>query len=166
MKKMFLTILSIICIILVSAAIFSIHLLKEKNTNLDINAKSANTNIQQIKITYDNFNLLSKTEMIKALPDDAVLVLQFIKNNDIEKSYITTKSKIEEINKEEISKLAPDLIITIPSSYLDNLTTANFCSIIQEAKNNDDLGIELKASKTSLAWKYKSMFKYKSCLGL
>jgi len=166
MKKMFLTILSIICIILVSAAIFSIHLLKEKNINLDINAKSANTKIQQIKITYDNFNLLSKTEMIKALPDDAVLVLQFIKNNDIEKSYIVTKSKIEEINKEEISKLAPDLIITIPSSYLDNLTTANFCSIIQEAKNNGDLGIDLKASKTSLAWKYKSMFKYKSCLGL
>jgi hypothetical protein len=159
-------IIAIIGIFVVSAAFYSLYLIREKSSNQDINSNSLNVPIQAVKITYDNLaSTLSNTNMIQDLPSDAVILLQFYNFNsgerEFEKSYILTKGKIEQGTTEN-----EDIAIYIHSKYLSKLTTANFCSVIQEAKNNGDLGVETKISKTSLLWKYKSIMRYKSCLGL
>ena len=156
----------IIGILITAVAIASIYIVKEKMAQSDINANPSNVQAQAIKITYDNLaSTLSRTNMIRDLPDDAVILLQFYNFNSgeraIEKSYVLTQGEIKEGTTDN-----EDILIYIASKYLEQLTTANFCSIVQEAKSNGDLGIELKSNKVSLAWKYKSMMKYKSCLGL
>ena len=78
-----------------------------------------------------------------------------------EKSYILKKGSVKE---GDLSN--PDLIISINSNYLSSLTNKNFCEIIKKAYSNGDVSFETSLSKVSLAWKFKSMMKYKSCLGL
>ncbi|MDO8517441.1 MAG: hypothetical protein Q7S33_04945 [Nanoarchaeota archaeon] len=118
-----------------------------------------------IKITYENFaSMLSKNSMIQALPDNSALLLKFYNFNSgqrqWEKTYAITKSSVKEGNVEN-----PDITILLSSKYLNELTTSNFCSIIKKAKANNDLGIETSLSTPSLLWKFKSMTKYKDCLG-
>jgi hypothetical protein len=159
-------ILIIIGMFIISAAVYSLYAIKEKSSNIDIDSNPLNVPIQAIKITYDNLDFtLSKTNMIKDLPKDAIILLHFYNFNtgerEIEKSYVFTLGEIKEgvIENEDIA-------IYIHSKYLNELTTANFCSVIQEANSNGDLGTEKKISNTALLWKYKSMLKYRSCLGL
>ncbi|MDO8517438.1 MAG: hypothetical protein Q7S33_04930 [Nanoarchaeota archaeon] len=126
--------------------------------------------------------------MIQALPDNSALLLKFynVRNSTAlisehpknptnnqedfsdfnsgqrqwEKTYAITKGSVKEGNVEN-----PDITILLSSKYLNELTTSNFCSIIKKAKANNDLGIETSLSTPSLLWKFKSMTKYRDCLG-
>ena len=42
----------------------------------------------------------------------------------------------------------------------------DFCNTMKKAKANDDLGYDTKLSSLELAWKFKSMMKYKECFGM
>ena len=57
------------------------------------------------------------------------------------------------------------MIISIHSKYVSE--SYNFCNAIKQANRNGDLSYEVNPdlSKASLLWKYKSMMKYKDCLG-
>ena len=118
-----------------------------------------------IAIDYNNLApVLSSTSLIRDLPKNSVILLKFYNFNSgarqWEKSYVIKQGKVYEGNENA------DITLTLHSKYLSGLTTGNFCSMIQQAKKNGDLGIETSISSVSLAWKFKSMYKYKDCLGL
>lgn len=109
-----------------------------------------------INITHQNIaSVLSKNTMIGAIPSDASIALKIG-----EKNYILEKGIVKEGNADS------EITITLPEKYLEGLTNKNFCSVIQKANKNRDLGFETSLSKTSLAWKFKGMYKYRDCLGL
>ena len=77
-----------------------------------------------------------------------------------EKYYTITKGKIIE---EKTSN--SDIKISIPEKYSIEINK-DFCSFIKKVNTNKDLSISLEISKTELLWKYRSVIKYKDCLGL
>ena len=120
-----------------------------------------------IKINYNNMaSILSFNQVIQSLPSDANILLKFynfnIGDRQWEKSYLITKGKVVE---NTASVQTADIILSMSSKYLDQMTTSNFCSVIQTANANRDLGFETTLSKLSLGWKYKSVYTYRSCFG-
>lgn len=119
---------------------------------------------EAVKISYDNMvKELAKVGMIKDLPEGARVVLEFYNFDsgvrEIEKRYFIEENKIREYNGEEA-----DIVLSVHSKYLDELTNKNVCSILAKANKNKDLGIDFYKSKAILAWKYRSMTKYSDCL--
>lgn len=163
MKKKFKTLLVFIVVITGFFVIGSILSFKSSKVISGSITKPSLT----INISYENFaEQISKNSMIQALPEGSILLLRFYNFNsgerEWEKSYILKKGVVKEaINKDEKA----DIILTIHSKYLKELTNKNFCSIIKKAKTNGDFGFETILSKLSLAWKFKSMYKYRDCLG-
>lgn len=116
-------------------------------------------------ITYSNLALeLSKNQLVKDLPSNAIILLRFYNFNtgerQWEKSYVLTTGNAREGLVDNA-----DITIVIHSRYLSSFTSTNFCSVIKTAKANNDLGIWYTCSKMSLMWKFKSMMKYRECLG-
>ena len=116
-----------------------------------------------IKINYSNFaSEISKNSMIKALPKNEKVLLKLYNFNSgeraFEKRYYLSATNIEETNDENA-----EVIVLMSSKYMDELTNKNLCSVFKKANNNGDLGIESSISMASLAWKFKSMMKYKDC---
>ena len=160
MKK--LKILLVFLTVIIVALLVGYFLQLKISTKVVSNSLPAPT----INITYQNLAVeLSKNSMIKALPDDSILLLKLYNFNSGEmqgeKMYVIKKVIIAETSKDEKA----DITITLNSKYLKELTNKNFCSVIQKANNNGDLGFETEMSTVSLAWKFKSMYKYRSCLG-
>lgn len=92
---------------------------------------------------------------IQALPEDAQIML-IVGNNEYR------------IDKGKVSKGAvenPDIVISIPESYFAIMGQYGWCSALASANNNGDLGLELRGSSASLAWKYRGLIDYKNCLG-
>ena len=115
---------------------------------------------------YKNFeDIIASNELIKALPDDGVLQLNFFSFPEgervWEKSYILTKGNVELGNSPE-----PDITMIMHSKYLTVLNKNNLCDVIKTAKANGDFASETEKSKLSLGWKYKGVLEYRSCLGL
>ena len=127
-------------------------------------SSSPSTPTPAINITYQNIaSQLSKNSMIKDLPDGSTLLLKFYNSSSaerqLEKSYLITTGKIVE------GETVVDITLLLHSKYLTELTNKNFCAIIKKANQNGDLGVETNLSSTALAWKLKSMYQYKDCLG-
>lgn len=78
-----------------------------------------------------------------------------------EKSYTLQKGSVSAGEPTEA-----DVTIVLHSKYVNKITNINFCEIIKQAKNNNDLGIWTDLSALQLTWKFKSMMEYKDCLGL
>jgi hypothetical protein len=116
------------------------------------------------KITFETMSsLLPRSSLVKNLPEDSTIALNFYKESKtkIEHVYTLTKGKVTEKPAEK-----SDVAIFLPSKYVDDLTTANICSIITEAKNNGDLTVETSLSSPELAWKFKYLLlTEKDCLG-
>ena len=116
-------------------------------------------------ITYANFETeIQKQSLIQDLPSEAAIQLQFYNFNTgeraIEQSYRLTQDNVE---KGTVNN--PDVIISMHSKYLSELTNQNFCVVVSKAQTNGDLEVETRISSTAFAWKYKSMMEYKDCLG-
>ncbi len=140
--------------------------ISEKNSKQIENSSQIEKRTEPVKINYLNIEKeLSKNEVIESLPTDAKMLIRFYNFNSgqraWEKNYSLTKGNVKEGTIEN-----PDVILNLDSKYLNNLTTQNFCSIIKEAKEINSLSIEIPGSKTSLAWKYSAMYKYKDCFGM
>jgi hypothetical protein len=119
-----------------------------------------------IKVSYVNFaEIISKNYVIKELPENAVIQLKFFNfdsgSQTWEKSFIMKRANVQEGNID-----SADITLTLHSKYLKELTDKNFCDVIKKANSNGDLGFESSMSTTALAWKFKSIMKYKSCFGL
>ena len=137
---------------------------KKVITNSEINGSKLSA--QVVKVNYSNIEKeLSKNEVIVNLPSEAKILIKFYNFNSgertWEKSYILSQGAVKEGTLEN-----PDVILSLNSKYLDELTTQNFCAVIKKAKENNDLGIEFSGSETALLWKYKGMLQYKDCFGM
>lgn len=129
-----------------------------------INIPSSSSSLMQnIIVTKANFPIfLQSTNLVRELPNDAEIQLKFY-NFDSgvrvwEENYVIQKDLVNAGEAED-----PDAVVVMSSSYIDKL--GNFCSAVQEARNNGDLGFEIKKSTVLLLWKYKGLMKYKSCFG-
>jgi len=152
-------------IVLVISIIILIIIFCPKEPKSVVTTKSG-TSAPAISINYTNMaKELSKQGMIKAMPEDQTILLEFYNFNsgsrEVEKTYTLRKGKVTE---EKVSN--PGIILSLHSKYLKGLTNKNFCKVIQKANKAGDLGFESSFSEASLAWKFRSMMKYKDCLGL
>lgn len=99
-------------------------------------------------------SVLSSTNIIQDMPDDARIAL-----------YIGDQAyrlSDEGMSAGVISE--PDVTILIPESYLTLMGQHGPCAAISTARVNGDLHIELHEESASLAWKYRSLGKYRSCI--
>jgi len=132
------------------------------------NPATGNAVSSGVKVSYTNLEKeLSKNIVIQALPSEAVILLKFYNFNSgertWEKSYIIKKGEAKEttnLNEEA------DIVLSLHSKYLQELTSENFCEVIQKSNKNGDLGFDTELSSIVLAWKFKSVYKYKDCLGI
>lgn len=150
-------------IILLAIVIIGFYIYPKISGNAVANMQAGVTVLQ--RVTNDNLPAyLEATEFVKALPKDAVIGLKLYNfntgNRQLEDSYVIKKNEVEKGIADK-----PDLIISIHSKYLSQLSSG-FCQTVSKANSNGDLGIELGISKTSFLWKYRWMNKYKSCFGL
>lgn len=123
------------------------------------------TPLPTISVNYSNFaTVIAKNSVVKAIPSESTISLRFYNFDSgervFEKSYLITTGKIIEGTGDS------DIALLLHSKYLKELTNKNFCSIIQKANKNGDLGFETNLSSVALAWKMKSMYQYKECLGM
>lgn len=127
---------------------------------------SGSPNVPEVRITYQNFEeQLAQQGLVRDMPEDGIMVLRFYRESESgrtwENSYVLRQSLVEKGNDE-----FADIFISMDSKYLETLTNKNLCSTISEAKQEGDVLVEFTLSQKSLAWKYRSMLKYKECLGL
>lgn len=105
---------------------------------------------------------LPKNSMITDLPDGKSLSLKFFsfpKGERVwEKSFILSKGTMKEGNLDN-----PEVTLTLHSKYVNQINSTNLCDIMKKANQNKDLGFESNLGYASLAWKYSSLMKYKSC---
>jgi len=126
---------------------------------------TASKSMPSIPVNYSNFaKVISSDGIVKAVPEGSAILLRFYNfdsgQREFEKSYLITTGKIVEGNGDS------EITLLLHSKYLKELTNKNFCSIIKKANTNGDLGFETEMSSASLAWKFRSMLKYKECLGI
>lgn len=126
---------------------------------------TTSSSVPEVDINYGNIEqIFSGSSMIKDLPKDSVVLLKFYNfdtgQREWEKSYVMKTGEVKEGYTDNA-----DLIITIHSEYLEQMTNKNFCSMIKTANANGGLGIESELSKVKLLWKFKSMLKYRDCFG-
>jgi len=110
---------------------------------------------------------LSKNPIIQALPSNSILLLKFYNfdsgERTWEKAYIFQRGEVKETtNLDEKA----DVILTLHSKYLQELTNKNFCEIIKKSNQNGDLEFYTKLSWFSLTWKFKSIYRYRDCFGI
>lgn len=156
-------------IILISAVILILIILfansKITGHSFFSEKKQSEAGQKQITLTKETFPAyFEKQEIIQELPKDAVIGFQFYTyQGDTriwQEKYTIKKGKVE---KKDFESENPDIVIIMHSRNFQYF--GNICNAVQTAKKNNDLGYELKISQTSLLWKYKSMLKYKDCMG-
>jgi len=106
---------------------------------------------------------LMKSDIIKNFPSNAVVSLKFftfIGGQRIwQNEYIIKKNSVVEGKADK-----PDVIMNLHSKYVNRAYSEDFCAIIKDSKKNGDLGFETLLNPVSLAWKFKSIIKYKDCI--
>lgn len=107
---------------------------------------------------------LLRSDIVSDLPEGAVLRLQFY-NFDSgirvwERSYSLERDSVKE------GDIKGDIQIIMDSKYVSKFKTKSACAVLTSANNNGDFGADTDMSDSALIWKYKSMMKYRDCLGI
>ena len=116
-------------------------------------------------LTKEDFaSYLEEQQFVKDLPKDVNINFRFYNFNSGERqweeSYIITKGKVENGLHEN-----PEATIILHSKYLIDLGN-DFCNTIKKAKANGDVAVDTSLSKLELLWKFKSVLKYRECVGI
>ncbi|MFA4960493.1 MAG: hypothetical protein WC548_02410 [Candidatus Pacearchaeota archaeon] len=176
MKKKYL--FAILSLILIVAIFLLINFIGGEPSD-NIPTQSASTQIQSTpnrcsllgendNYTKPDFNklkeIMSDQEIVKDVPSNGAISLRFYHFTEDcriwDKSYILTNGEIKDSTGES------DIQIIVDSKYADKISASNFCDVLKEARNNGDFGQDSTESMASLLWKYRSMLKYKDCLGI
>jgi hypothetical protein len=117
------------------------------------------------EVDYSNFiPLLLENEMISEIPKNGVVSLNTFNFNtgvrEVEKTFILKKDSVYESNE------PADIYVNFHSKYINQINSNNLCEILVKANENGDFGAWSELETTALMWKYKSMLKYRDCLGL
>jgi type 1 fimbria pilin len=158
-------IIAIVLILTVLAlAIFYIN-------NTKISGKIVNTSqnivpgtTQPVVVTKENLaSFLQNQEVVKNIPNGKIINLRFYNFNagerQWEEGYSLTNKKVSNGLSENA-----DLTIIVSSKYVSEM--GSFCATMKKAKANGDIGYETKLSDAKLLWDYKSMLKYRDCIGM
>lgn len=122
------------------------------NNPVDLDSISSPTTINVTEQTFPAY--LSFTSLVQDLPEGAEISF---KTTDQE--YVVKRGSAR------IGKATnPDMTITVPSKYIPEINSG-FCQALTKARANGDLNTEVHLSESALAWKYKSLYGYKACLG-
>ena len=154
MKKLFnfINILIFLTIIIILISIASLHFITGstiKQTQQALPAVIYN-------VTESNFaSYLSLNQIVQNLPSSSIMYLK-----TSYKDYIIKKGSVTEGIPQN-----PDITISLHSSYIPEMSNG-FCAALSNAYKNGDLSATLNIPTVSAAWKYSSLLKYKSCLGL
>lgn len=129
-------------------------------------AKQATSDNNPITTDYSTLiQDLLKSDFIKELPKNAKIQLGFYNFNTgtrkWERFYILEKNSVKQGKSSE-----NDMFIFIHSKYVIDFRKNDLCDVTKKANTNGDFGFETEKSQTALSWKYKSMLKYKDCLGI
>jgi len=98
---------------------------------------------------------LSMNQIIQDLPANAEISLKTSL-----REYVITRGKVVEGRAAN-----PDVSVVFPSKYIPELSNG-FCSSLREAYKNREIEVILHSSKVALAWKYRSLSKYRECFEL
>lgn len=115
------------------------------------------------KITFENLpTILSQSTLVTRFPSDTSLSLRFYKDSpeQTEHSYIVTKNSVTLGSSDNV-----DIVISMPSKYMDDLTTGNLCDIITKARKSGELTIQTDLSTTQLGLKFLALLPEKGCFG-
>jgi len=118
-----------------------------------------------VKPDFDRLKQVMQNQpIVLDVPEKGKISLRFFHFTDgcriWDKSYILSNGQITE-NSEN-----GDIQVWIHSSYVDSVDESNFCDMVKEARNNGDLAQWSEIGEATLLWRYKSMLKYRECLGL
>lgn len=122
--------------------------------------------VPEVKITYENFEeQLMRQSLVQDIPEKGAMVLRFYNYDSGEQkwesSYILRRASVQKGMLDDA-----DITISMHRKYLETLTNKNLCATIISAQDNGDVAFDTTLSQTGLAWKYRSMLRYKECLGL
>ena len=113
---------------------------------------------QWVPINVNSENLpivLESNSIIQDLPEESLISLTIG-----ESTY-----KIERDSVVPGKLTNPDVEIRLPEKYFELIGQSGFCGALKIAKENGEIEISFSGSTTSLAWKYRALGKYRSCLG-
>jgi len=108
-------------------------------------------------------SVLSNTQIVKDFPDGVETSLNFFTftngNRVWQNTYTVKKGQVitDSSGNAEVK-------VIIHSKYVNRIYGEDFCSVLRDANKNGDLGYETSLNSVSLAWKFKSLLKYKNCL--
>jgi len=168
----------VITILVIGGSIFALWTMNNSSEKVDTktsvkttgnvvkSTSSASKSSTSTKTTAPNYaNLvknLPKNPMIQDLPSGKSLYVRFFsfpKGERVwEKSYILTKDGMKEGTLDNA-----EVTLIVHSKYVNQITSSNLCDVMKKANTNKDLGFESELGYASLAWKYSSLMKYKSC---
>ena len=97
----------------------------------------------------------SQLSVVQDLPKDSKILVSF--GNINYEVYNGQMRKVDSVNDAEIS-------VYLPEEYIERIGEVGVCQALREANKGNEIGFESSLSDTQLAWKYKGMLKYKSCL--
>jgi hypothetical protein len=109
-----------------------------------------------IEVNQDNVaSVMSQSSLVRDVPEEGVVAF-YVGNT----GYTITKG-----NMVKGAPANPDITLRMPESYLTVLGQYGWCVALQQANQNQELGMELHGSTASTAWKYRTLEKYRLCLG-
>src|SRR3989338_11004811 len=121
-----------------------------------LNAPKEKSVWQTVDLTKDNLpTYLERFKPVHDIPEEGVIELAVG-----DEGYTISKGKV--------IRGAPadaDVKLTLPVSSFEVIGQQGWCAGLQQARADGNLGIELHGSETELAWKYRSLFNYRRCLG-
>jgi hypothetical protein len=111
---------------------------------------------QPIELTKENLPAyLSQFQPVNELPKDSEIALRVGSSE-----YIVTKGDVK------LGKASnPEITITLPEKYFEIVGQKGWCAGVHEAQVNRDLDVSFNGSPAALGWKYRSLLKYRLCLG-
>jgi hypothetical protein len=109
-------------------------------------------------------NSLQNEDFVQDLPSKGSVRLRFFHFvgpcRIWDKAYYITRGLVEEKNQKA------DIDIWIDSKYADMFQTKDMCEVINLAREEGALGQWSDMTEAGLLWRYKSMLKYRECMGV
>lgn len=145
-----LIIIGVVLVALVAAGVYGASLF-----GYNLFEKKTTSSWEPMTITQENVaSVMSRTNLVKDIPADGVIALYIG-----EKAYTLTHASMR-----AGAPSNADVVLRIPDSYLVTMGQYGPCAAISRAHQNREISIELGESSTAIAWKYKSLAKYRACL--
>lgn len=153
-KKIIITLLIVVPLILLASLAYSIFILKPEIKNDSWNGAVNNGNV---------CDFLSGTNLVEGLNRNSVILFETYDFSTGTKNVITSCVVKKGYAKETLVGNY-DMKVSLHEKHVPNLGN-DFCSAIQDARKTKDIGFELDESLTKVFLRYLKVLKYGDCSG-